>query len=36
MDCLTDTAEVPFGLSLADHEASALAAPFDELPPFGA
>ena len=29
MDCLTDTAEVPFALSLADHAASTPAAAFD-------
>src|SRR6185369_16080545 len=35
MDCLTDTAEVPFALSLADHAASALAAAFDAPLPLG-
>src|SRR5439155_2766528 len=35
MDCLTDTAEVPFALSLADHVVSALPAAFDAPLPFG-
>ena len=36
IDCLTDTAEVPFALSLADHAVSMLPAAFDAPLPLGA